>query len=217
MDVTRLVVGELQVNCYVLSPGDGSGEAAVIDPGGEADKIAEVCRKKDLTPRYIINTHGHHDHIGADAEVTEQFPDAEFCIGEDEKDLLLDPEKNLSAGLGPGYTPPEPDRLLADGDRLELGDVTLEVMDTPGHTTGHVALAARHDAETVVFCGDLLFAGSVGRTDLPGGDAETLARSVKDKILTLPDDTTLLPGHGPETTVRQEKQSNPFVTKVMNQ
>jgi len=217
MDVTRLVVGELQVNCYVLSSGDTSDEAAIIDPGGGADKIAEVCRKKNLAPRYIINTHGHHDHIGADSEVTEQFPEAEFCIGQDEKDLLLDPEKNLSAGLGPGYSPPEPDRLLTDGDRLELGDVTLEVMDTPGHTTGHIALAARQDDETVVFCGDLLFAGSVGRTDLPGGDAETLARSVKDKILTLPDDTTLLPGHGPETTVRQEKQSNPFIAKIINQ
>ena len=217
MDVTRLVVGELQVNCYVLTPGEASGEAAVIDPGGDADKIAEVCHKKGVTPRYIINTHGHHDHIGADGQMVERFPDADFCIGEGEKELLLDPQKNLSAGFGPEYTPPEPDRLLADGDTLELGDVTLEVMDTPGHTAGHISLAARQDDETAVFCGDLLFAGSVGRTDLPGGDAETLARSVREKILSLPDQTTLLPGHGPETTVGQEKQSNPFVGKVMNQ
>lgn len=217
MDVTRLVVGELQVNCYVIHPDETSAEAAIIDPGGDADKIAEVCEKKGLTPLYIINTHGHHDHIGADSEITERFPDAEFCIGENEKDMLLDPQQNLSAGLGGGYTPPEPDRLLSDGDRLELGDVTMEVMDTPGHTAGHISLAARHDGDTVVFCGDLLFAGSVGRTDLPGGDAETLARSVKDKILTLPDETTLLPGHGPETTVGQEKRNNPFVAKVMNQ
>ena len=217
MDITRLIVGELQVNCYVLVPHEGADEAAVIDPGGSADKICAAVKKKGVTPRYVINTHGHHDHIGADTELMDRFPDAELCIGRDERDMLMDPARNLSSGFGQDYTPPEPDRLLEGGDELELGSLTLEVLYTPGHTAGHVSLLVREEEDVVVFCGDVLFAGSAGRTDLPGGDIATLQKSVREQILSLPDDTRLLPGHGPETTVGQEKQSNPFVTTMLNQ
>ena len=216
MHTTRLVVGQLQVNCYIITPAEGAEFGAVIDPGAEAEKIITCCERLGVTPRYIINTHGHHDHIGADLGLTEKYPDAEFCIGAQEKDLLMDPQRNLSAEFGASEGPPEPDRLLDEGDTLELDDLVIEVLDTPGHTAGGISLVARQDDETVIFCGDLLFAGSVGRTDLPGGDVETLENSVQKNILSFPDDTPLYSGHGPATTVGKERQHNPFIARLLD-
>lgn len=204
MKITCLPVGPLACNCYVLKD-ETSGEGVVIDPGGDADQVVNACLGDGITPRSIINTHGHADHVGANAALKRAFASAELCIGRGDAAQLRHRVRNLSVLLAIDTDSPEPDRTLQEGDRLEFGSCSLTVVETPGHTPGSICLVARQESPIVVFCGDLVFRGGVGRTDLPGGSMAQLKRSIEERVFTLPDDTVLWPGHGERTTVGCEK------------
>jgi len=208
MLIHRLTVGPLECNCYLVAD-EASRNAAIIDPGGEAERILRECERRDLRPLYVVVTHAHADHIGAVPELKRRLPAVPLCIGRGDARLLADGVRNLSVMVGLCDPMPEPHVLLAEGDRLELGQSALRVLETPGHTPGGICLHAQEEAPPVVFCGDLVFRGGVGRTDLPGGDPQALRRSIEQKILALPDETRLLPGHGEPTTVGQEKRAGP--------
>ena len=209
----RLVVGPLEVNCYIIC-GEGSKEAAVIDPGGDGDAILEALEGAGLSVKAVINTHGHFDHVGADGEITSSTG-ALLAIHPLDVPLLeaapLQAERfGLSlTGGGAGPWQVEPSILLADKEVLEVGTLKLTVLHTPGHSEGGVCLYLADQG--IVFTGDTLFAGSIGRTDLPGGSMETLLKSIAEKLLTLPEDVVAFPGHGPETTIKDEAFSNPFI------
>ena len=210
MKTIRLVVGPLGTNCYVVLDED-SGAGAVIDPGADAEKIIRCCEKRKITPTHIIDTHAHCDHTGANAPLKDRCADALLCIGEKDAALLRDAGRNLSLAFGVEVGSVEPDLLLTDGQELAVGSLTLKVLETPGHTPGGISLLAAGEDPPVLFCGDLVFAGSVGRTDLPGGDMAVLQASIREKLLSLPPQTVIRPGHGPKTTLGEEQRSNPFL------
>jgi len=208
--IIRLEVGPLASNAYLVRD-NGGEEGAVIDPGAEGDRIVQRCRTEGIVPRLLINTHGHVDHIGANAALKAAFPDALLCVGARDADRLTDPVANLTALFGGSASGPAPDVLLEDGQELRFGSVALRIIETPGHTPGGVCLLAPDESPPQLFCGDLIFRRGVGRSDLPGGDPEELAASIKQRILTLPDETTIWPGHGEGTTVGEERIENPFI------
>lgn len=202
----RRPVGPLACNCYIV--GDpATKQAVVIDPGGDADVLAETIAEQDLTITALVATHAHFDHVMA-AERLREITGAPFYLHDEDKPVLEWLEESgrlfLGAELGP---PPDVDTVAAEGDRITAGSMELEVVHTPGHSPGSISLVG----EGALFSGDTLFAGSIGRTDLPGGDHEALLTAVRAKLFDLPDDTPVYPGHGPETTVGEEKVSNPFV------
>ncbi len=203
--VDRMVVGELMVNAYIVA-WQQSKEAIIVDPGGDAEMILERVRELDLNVISIVNTHGHGDHIGGNTELKEATGKP-LIIGRHDAAMLTDPWKNMSAQFGMPVTSLPPDRLLDEGDKVKIGDGSLKVFHTPGHSPGSILLV--DDGFAIV--GDLLFAGSIGRTDFPGGSLELLLRMVREKVYPLGDDCLVLPGHGPETTVGEEKRSNPFL------
>lgn len=194
-NIDRLEVGPMGANCYIVSSAS-SGEACIIDPGGEPNKIKSSLRKKGLKLKFIINTHGHGDHILGNG-----YFDVPVYIHRLEKDYLTDSDKNLSGMFGFLIKTPKEIELLEEGSRIKLDDLEFEVIHTPGHTPGGISIKLNG----VVFSGDTLFASGVGRTDLPGGNEETLFRSIKEKLFILGDDTVVYPGHGPETTIGREK------------
>jgi glyoxylase-like metal-dependent hydrolase (beta-lactamase superfamily II) len=204
-----LVVGELESNCYVLAD-EGSG-ALVIDPGGDARRIIEHLEAKGLAAASVVNTHGHADHIAANAELRKRWPDVKIAIGRADAKALTSPLHNMSLFVARLVKSPKADRLLDDGDVVELGRGRFRVLSTPGHTPGGICLYTEDlDGRSVLFSGDTLFADSVGRTDIPGGNRENLIRGIREKIFVLPDETDIYPGHGPATTVGHEKKFNPF-------
>jgi hydroxyacylglutathione hydrolase len=209
MKITRLTVGPLETNCY-LAADEATGQAAIIDPGGDSDLILQTCRNHKLVPLFIVNTHAHADHIGANPDLKRAFPDAKLCIGRADAPLLTDSVRNLSIMLGRASRMPHADLLLDEGATLSVGSCRLRVIETPGHTRGAICLIADAEEPPVAFVGDLIFAGGVGRVDLPGGDWDALLASIRGKIFTLPDRTVLFPGHGPSSTVGEEKRSNPL-------
>lgn len=199
-------VGPLACNCYIV--GDpATKQAILIDPGGDADELAATIAEQGLTITAIVATHAHFDHVMA-AERLREVTGAPFYLHDEDKPVLewLEESGRLFLGveLGP---PPEVDTSAAEGDRLVAGAMGLEVIHTPGHSPGSISLVG----EGVVFAGDTLFAGSIGRTDLPGGDPQALLDAVRAKLFELPDETPVYPGHGPATTIGEEKTSNPFV------
>jgi hydroxyacylglutathione hydrolase len=199
-----LVVGPIQANCYVLGC-ERTKEAAVIDPGGDVDKILMTLAKDKLRVGYIINTHGHFDHTG-DNKRLKEVTGAKLVIHRADAPMILQQGSNGTLwGMEVEDSPP-PDVYVEERDVITFGDISLQVLHTPGHSPGGISLLS----DKMVFVGDTLFAGSIGRTDLPGGDYETLIRSVKEKIFPLGDDVVIYPGHGPKTTVGREKRSNPF-------
>lgn len=205
--VARAVVGPFQENAWVV--GDpASGEAAIVDPGDEPEKIEALLRRHGLTPKYVINTHAHIDHVGA----VHHFQDRlglPFYLHAGDRDWLEGlPLQGRMFGLD---APPVPrvTRWIEDGDRFPLGSRELEVIHTPGHTPGGCCLLLRQ--EGVLFTGDTLFAGSVGRTDFPGGSWEQLERSIRGRLFPLGDEVEFHPGHGPSSTLGEERRSNPFV------
>lgn len=210
MPVETLVVGPLETNCYVVW-GEGETDALIIDAGGDAGAIADTIDSRGLAPKLLFMTHGHVDHVAANSELEARYPDMEFAILESERELLMRPTLNLSFFLGGAIEPPEPGRLLAEGDELAAGRLRFGVIALPGHTPGGAGLSGRLDGDRVVFAGDTLFAGSIGRSDFPGGDGAVLIASIREKLLSLPDETRVLSGHGPETTVGEEKRHNPFL------
>ncbi|NLY51755.1 MAG: MBL fold metallo-hydrolase [Firmicutes bacterium] len=205
MEITLLTVGELAVNCYLVSQED---RAVVIDPGDDAEVILGVLEERSLKLEGIINTHGHFDHIGANGALKEAT-EAALYIHRGDAQCLQDAGANLSqwAGLGPVVSPPA-DELLSGGEVLQLAGLEFEVFHTPGHSPGCICLKV----ENVLFTGDTLFAGSVGRVDFPGSSWESLMKSLKEVILPLDPDTVIYPGHGPASTLRAEKEHNPFLT-----
>lgn len=190
--------------------GTGSTEALVIDPGFDTDTILDLLRREGLTPAAILDTHGHADHIAGNAAIKAAFPDAPIVIGANESHLLSDPEANMSGPFGMPLISPPADRLVHDGERVELAGFSFEVREIPGHSPGSVIYLFDEFTPAFVIGGDVLFAGSVGRADL-GGNAAQLISGIKTKLLTLPDATLVLPGHGPATTVGNEKKTNPYV------
>ena len=205
MILETLPSGPLQVNCYVIGC-EQSGQAIVVDPGGDAERILALLQHHQLDCRWIINTHGHFDHIGGNGDLLE-VTGAELMIHPADRPLLQQASMHAAAFGLPAVRSPEPTRELVDGDQLLLGELSLTVIHTPGHSPGGICL---HLADRL-FVGDTLFAGSIGRTDLPGGDQQLLVRNVKEKLLCLDADTRVYPGHGPVTTIGREKLHNPFL------
>lgn len=199
-------VGPLAVNAYILED-TVRRRAAVIDPGGDGEALLGEIEERGLVVDKILLTHGHFDHVGAVSLLREKTG-APVHIHPDDVDRMLGAR---SQGLLFGLMvpdPPKPDVLVAEGDTVPFGETEFRVAHTPGHTPGCVS----YIGDRIAFVGDLIFAGSIGRTDLPGGSYETLLESVRRKIFVLPDDTVLFPGHGPATTVGEERRSNPFFT-----
>ena len=203
MDARCLTVGPLQENCWIVAR---DGRALVIDPGEEPDRI--VAALAGLTVDAILLTHTHFDHIGAVAPVARETGAPVYCP-QLEVPVLLDPMRYVPwPGFGP-YEPHEPEQTVAGGERLRLAGFDIDVILTPGHSPGHVSYSFAD--ERVLASGDVLFAGSIGRTDLPGGDHATLLDSITRLLAALPDDTRVLPGHMGETTLGRERATNPFL------
>ncbi len=219
MKIKTLNVGPLQCCCYVVF-NEQSREAIVIDPGGDVEIITDYIKKNKLKPLLLINTHGHGDHIGANLELKEAFPEIKICIHADDEPMLTHPSKNLSFLGGVLYKSPPADCVLRHGDIVGVDGCKFKVLHTPGHTPGGICLLSTSNEgcqTSVLFSGDTLFAGSVGRTDLPSGSYEALMESIRENILTLDDNTVVYPGHGPSTTVAEEKANNPFIQAFVNE
>ena len=212
MMLHTMPVTELATNCYIISC-DGK-TALIIDPGGEGERIAAWLRENNLRPEWIVCTHGHGDHIGANTFLKETFIDLRIAIGADDVEYLTSPMKNMSLLMARRIKSPPADRLLSNGDRFEFQDLSFDVIAVPGHTPGGLCLYTRlpgGNDGSILFSGDSLFAGSIGRSDIPGGDGELLVRTIREKLLVLPPETVVYPGHGPQTTIAQEKKSNPWL------
>lgn len=198
-------VGPMDSNCYIVGC-EKTREAAVIDPGAEGKRILKKLEALGLTVKCIILTHGHVDHIGALAEVR-AATGAPVLIHTDDAEMLTNAQRNLSAFVGPQIKLKPADRLLQEGDVIDVGAEKLEVIHTPGHTRGGICLKCG----SYLITGDTLFAGSVGRSDFPGGSHSQLISSIKKRLLGFPSETRVFPGHGPESTIGEEKQYNPFL------
>jgi glyoxylase-like metal-dependent hydrolase (beta-lactamase superfamily II) len=192
----------------------GRRDALVIDPGLEPGLILDVLDEEQLTPAAILNTHGHGDHIGGNEALKTTYPQAPLMIGANEAGLLTNANANLSAPFGAPITSPPADQLVREGDVVEAAGIRLEVLDVPGHSPGHVVFVYR-DSPCVVFGGDVLFRGSIGRYDFPGSNGRLLIEGIRTKLFTLPPDTVVYPGHGPTTTIDYEMRTNPFVAHGM--
>ncbi|MDK2901309.1 MAG: hydroxyacylglutathione hydrolase [Thermosediminibacterales bacterium] len=208
MILENVVVGIYQTNCYIIACQEtGNGAVgAVIDPGDQGDLIIQKIKDLGLNIKYIILTHGHLDHIGAVRELKE-YTGADILIHEKDAEMLTDCSKNLSVYSENRVIQPKADRFLNDGDKIRVGNLTLTVIHTPGHTPGSISLKT----DKYLFTGDTLFSGSIGRTDLPGGSYQQIIKSINEKLMLLSGDLLVLPGHGPETTLNREKVINPFL------
>jgi glyoxylase-like metal-dependent hydrolase (beta-lactamase superfamily II) len=202
--IEQLALGPIQANCYIIGC-PKTQETAVIDPGDEGDKILMLLAKNSLKVTKIINTHGHFDHVGANRYIKEATG-ADLLIHRKDASMLSQLSTAAAAWGMRAENSPAPDKELEDGDTISFGEITLNVIHTPGHTHGGISLYG----ENCVFVGDTLFAGSIGRTDLPGGDYETIISSIQQKLFTLPEETKVYPGHMGTTTIGMEKRNNPF-------
>lgn len=206
--INTVVVGAYQVNCYLVWDED-TNEGVIIDPGDQADLIVEGIDNSGFTPKGILLTHGHFDHTAAVEELRKKY-NLPLYAGAGEETLLTDPAFNGSTMFGSPVCLAKPEFLLEDESPLKIGSLGFRVLATPGHSPGGVCFL--HESEGVLFCGDTLFAQSIGRTDLPGGSMPVLMKSIEEKIMSLPDNIVCYPGHGPATTVGAERTSNPFIT-----
>ena len=205
MILETVVVGPMQVNCYILASAQNS-KCIIIDPGAEERKIRKVLEKHKLVPECVINTHGHFDHIGCD----DAFG-VPVYVHEEDKPLLEEPKLNMSGFFSLPYKVSSSIRVLRDKDRVKIQDMELEVIHVPGHTRGGIALLVKKPESGILITGDSLFCQGIGRTDLEGGDEGQLIRSIREKLTSLPDETKVYPGHGPSSTIGQEKLSNPYL------
>ncbi len=203
LDVRPVAVGPFQANCFLVREGS---DAIVVDPGAEEERLASLLAAWEVEPRAIVLTHAHVDHVGAVAGLVRRFGCPVYLHPDDAALYRGAADQGAMFGI-PVESPPGPDVWMEHGQMLHFGGIELEVRHAPGHSPGGVVLVARG----LAFVGDCVFAGSIGRTDLPGGDTRTLLSSIREQILTLPPDTALYSGHGPATTVRAEAASNPFL------
>lgn len=202
-NIHKLVVGAIQSNCYILN---GGSEAIVIDPGGDAQLILDKLNELNTKCVYIINTHGHIDHIAANDEIRDATG-AKILIHKEDAKMLTDSFSNLSAFFYEATTSSCADKLLEDGDYIEIPNIKLKVIHTPGHTPGGICLLGKG----FVFTGDTLFEYGIGRTDFPGGSYKTLINSISKHLLVLKDETVIYPGHGDISTIGKERVNNPFL------
>lgn len=206
MFLTRLIVGPLQVNCYLLAD-EKTREAVIIDPGDDAEDILKIVKDKGFNVKYIVLTHAHFDHVGANKTLKEATGADILMHQDDEKLLKSAANQGGLFGMRSIASPPA-DRYVKHGDVITAGEISLKVLHTPGHSPGGICLLG----QGMVFTGDALFAGSIGRTDLPGGDTITLLRAIETNLMILPDDTKVFSGHGPASTIGEERRENPFLS-----
>ena len=207
MIIRTLLVGLVQTNCYLIGD-EATGDGAVIDPGGDPDLILEAIHREGLSIRYILNTHAHFDHMAANSPLVAACS-APLALHSADRELLNSGGGATWFGL---LSPPSTPRIeveLSDGQELTIGELRIDVLHTPGHSPGHVAFSLPE--EEVLFSGDALFQEGIGRTDLPGGDYATLMTSIRHKLMMLPDETVVYPGHGPPTTIGSERRRNPHL------
>lgn len=224
MLISSFPAGPWQTNCYVLATGPGA-ECVVVDPGMDAvGGVREIVREQRLRPVAVLLSHGHLDHMHSVTPLCSSY-DSTCWVNPDDRVLLTDPLRSMSAdttallaqltGSGQVFTEPDDVRELTDGALVEVAGLSFSCVHAPGHTPGSVMFQTPYDGpepvESLVFSGDVLFAGSIGRTDLPGGNTSDMLRSLQTKVLPLPDATVVLPGHGPQTTIGRERSSNPYL------
>ncbi len=214
IEIVKMTLGPIQSNCYLVGD-SATGDAIVIDPVDNAPLILKAIGERDWTVREILATHGHFDHIMASAELKEATG-APFRLHRADEPLVRALPEQVRAFIGIEVPPAaEPDGFLEDGDRVSAGAIEMAVLFTPGHTPGHLSFVL--PGARTVFCGDVLFAGSIGRTDLPGGDYTTLMESIVTRLLPLGDEYAVLPGHMQNTTIGQERTTNPFVLDYLRE
>lgn len=206
MLLKTLTVGMFGANCY-LAGCEETRAAVVIDPGAEGKRILAEIKSLGITVKYIINTHGHIDHIGANARLRESL-DAPILLHREDLEIYRNPGFGLHIVAG---RKPVPDSFITDGDRISFGEKEITVIETPGHTRGSVCLKLGK----AVFTGDTLFAGSIGRTDLAGGSFQKIMESIGNRLVTLPPDNVIYPGHGPASSIAAEIKTNPFVRRLL--
>jgi glyoxylase-like metal-dependent hydrolase (beta-lactamase superfamily II) len=209
MKIDCLVLGAYQTNCYVLRKNDAAEECLIIDAGLGASELIGFLQGRKLNPVAVVLTHGHIDHIAAVTALRKHYPQIKVYIHTLDGEMLTEPGFNLSALAGRLFRIKSADFLVDDKNIIEHAGIRLTVLHTPGHTPGGICLYS--EEEGIVFTDDALFADSVGRTDFPGGSMDTLIESIREKLLVLPDDTKVYPGHGPATTIAEEKSHNPFL------
>jgi len=218
MKIDCLILGAYQTNCFVLRESKaatcagttGAGkDCLIIDTGLDAGELIDFLHRYNLNPVAVVLTHGHVDHVTGVVALRGRFPNIKVYIHKLDAGMLTGEKDNLSALAGVSFSHEHADFPLKEGDVIEQANIKLDVLHTPGHTQGGICLYSKN--EGIIFVGDTLFADSVGRTDFPGGNAAQLIKSIKQKLCTLPDETIVYPGHGPQTTISQEKAHNPFL------
>ena len=205
MFLEKVLSSSMLGNCYIIAD-EKTKEAAIIDPSTEGEEILNIISKHKLKVKYIINTHGHMDHIGANT-IVKKATGAKILIHEEDRHLLTSPRKNLAIFWGRMIKSPPADKLLKGGETIVLGHLKIKVIHTPGHTRGSICLLI----DNILFSGDTLFRNAVGRTDLPEGSHNMLTQSIREKILPLKDGIEVYPGHEGETTIGRERRDNPFL------
>jgi hydroxyacylglutathione hydrolase len=208
--LATIVSAPFDENTYVIHL-ENSPDCLIVDPGFEPDKILEHLEAQKLRPAAILITHGHSDHIAGNGTLKQAFPDCPIVVSHGDAPMLTDPRLNLSAAFGASLISPPGDVLVGEGDVYSAAGFDWLVREIPGHSSGHIVFIWREAQPALVLGGDVLFAGSIGRTDFPGGSFEQLYEGIHAKLFTLDDSTIVLPGHGPPTTVGEEKRTNPYV------
>ena len=208
LKIQTFILGQWQTNCFVLSVGN---DCWIVDAGFDPEPMLDAIDEQGLTVKQVVLTHAHLDHIAGLHTVRHRYPDVPILVHADEEEFLTDTRLNLSAAIIDPVVAPEATGLLHHGETLELNGVSFEVRHTPGHSPGGITLVQPHHSVAIV--GDTLFAGSIGRFDFPTSDGPRLMQSISEQLMTLPDDTQVLPGHGPSTTIGQERASNPYLNQ----
>ena len=210
LTIKNFILSNFEENAYMISL-KGSKDAVLIDPGLEPEKMINTLQKEGINIKAILITHGHLDHIAGIPAVKKIWPDAKIVIGDLEKEKLTDPDKNLSGLFGIPFRTNPADVTLNDGDQIELAGIIFKALLIPGHSCGHMAYIPQTKDQQIIFSGDILFSGGIGRTDFPDGDSNQLISGIKNKMFTLPDETVVYSGHGLTTTIGREKIFNSWI------